>query len=376
VRVQTESYKAYRSGKKLIVNQGGSRSGKTYGIIKLLIGLALKERLHISICSVAFPHLRRGAMRDWQEIMDNYNLYDPGAHYKTDQSYTFPNGSMMEFFSVDDSMKVRGPGRDILFLNEANLINNDTFRQLKIRTRKVCFLDYNPADEFHWIYDEVLHDPDCAFIKTTYLDNPFLTLKQKHDIEAFKEIDPNFWRVYGLGERGTSEATIYPRFNLFNSNLNLDYCFGLDFGFNHPNALIKVAQEENNLYWEEMLYQSHMTTPDLIQAIKPIVGQKFVYCDSARPEVIEELRRAGINAYGANKNVKEGIDFVRSHNLFIHQNSVNTQKEVRSYKWKTTPDGRILDEPVKAFDDATDAGRYGSISFKNSYTAPILTFHR
>jgi phage terminase large subunit len=376
VKVQLESYKAYQQQKKLIVNQGGSRSGKTYGIIKLLIGLALKERLHISICSVAFPHLRRGAMRDWAEIMETFGLYDPGAHYKTDQSYHFPNGSMIEFFSVDDSLKVRGPGRDVLFLNEANLIDLDTFRQLKIRTRKCCFLDYNPADEFHWIYDEVLPDPDCAFIKTTYRDNPFLSQKQVHDIESFKEIDPNFWQVYGLGERGTSEATIYPRFSLYNQRRDMDFAFGLDFGFNHPNALIKIAKDELNLYLEEMLYESHLTTPDLIRKIKPIVGSKFVYCDSARPEIIAELRNAGIVAYEANKNVKEGIDFMRSHNIIIHQNSLNLQKEMRSYKWKQAPDGRVLDEPIKAFDDAVDAARYGAISFKNPNYGPIMTFHR
>jgi phage terminase large subunit len=310
------------------------------------------------------------------EIMERYELYDPAFHTKTEQLYQFPNGSIIEFFSVDNSLKVRGPGRDILFINEANLIDLDTYRQLNVRTRKAVIMDYNPADEFHWIYEEVLPSPDCYFIKSTYLDNPFIKPEQRAYIEQFKTLDPNFWRVYGEGERGTNEAIIYPRWQMIPVMPDLDYCFGLDFGFNHPNALTKVMHQENNLYLQECLYQSHVTTPDLISSIKPIVGYKYVHCDHARPEIIAELQRAGINARPANKNVKEGIDFIRSHNIFIHSGSVNLQKELRSYKWKQTPDGRILDEPVKAFDDALDAARYGAISYKNTSIAPIMSFHR
>lgn len=325
---------------------------------------------------MSFPHLRRGALRDWKEIMNDSGMYDPEAHNKTEQLYNYPSGSYMEFFSVDDSKKVRGPGRDVAFVNEANLIDYDTFTQLNLRTRKCLILDYNPVDEFHWIYDHVLPKKETYFIQTTYKDNPFLPAEQVAQIEALQETSPNLWRVFGLGERGTNEAAIYHKFDLASVPNHLDYCFGLDFGFNHPNALVKVANEENRMYFEEMLYQSHMTVTDLVQAIKPMVGNKYVYCDHSRPDAIEELRRAGINAMEANKNVKEGIDFIRSHHIFVHQESVNLQKELRSYKWKQTNDGRILDEPVKAFDDAVDAARYGAISYKNNFGGPILTFHR
>lgn len=338
-------------------------------------GIALKEKVSISVVSVAYPHLRRGAIRDWSEIMDKSGLYDPGAHMKTESSYYFPNGSYIEFFSVDNATKVRGPGRDILFINEANLIDQDTFEQLNLRTKRAVFIDYNPADEFHWIYDRIIPQKETYFLQTTYMDNPFLPDAQRKQIEALQSIDDNFWRIYGLGERGTSTNVIFHKFDLYDG-IDLDYHFGLDFGFNHPSALTKVSQGDQELYLEQCFYKSHVTTPQLIDEIKDIVGHKYVYCDTARPEVIEELRQAGINAWGANKNVKEGIDFMRSHRIFVHRNSVDLQKEMRSYKWKTKPNGEIIDEPVKAFDDLVDAARYGAMGFKTVSGFMGLTSHR
>jgi len=307
--------------------------------------------------------------------MDNSGLYDPSAHMKTESAYYFPNGSYIEFFSVDNSTKVRGPGRDILFINEANLIDQDTFEQLNLRTKRSVFIDYNPADEFHWIYERIIPRKETYFLQTTYKDNPFLPEAQIKQIEALQSIDDNFWRIYGLGERGTSTNVIFHKFELYDT-IDLDYHFGLDFGFNHPTALTKVSEDDVNLYFEQCYYKSHTTTPQLIEAIKPIVGNKYVYCDSARPEIIQELREAGINAYMANKNVKEGIDFIRSHRIFVHRDSVDFQKEMRSYKWKTKTNGDILDEPVKAFDDLIDAGRYGAMGFKQAVGFMGITTHR
>ena len=368
-KVSKESFKAYNNGKRFIVNQGGSRSGKTYSLIGLLIHFALTQKVSISVTSIAFPHLRKGVIRDFMEIIDP--IYDPNAHSLTESLYRFHNGSYIEFFSVDNSLKVRGPGRDILFINEANLIQKETFEQLNMRTKKAVFMDYNPADEDHWIYQRILPLNETEFIQSTYLDNKFLPEIQKKQIESLKDADPNLWRVYGLGERGTTQNTIYHSFELYDE-VEGDYCYGLDFGFNHPNALVKVTRVENNLYAEQMLYQSHITTSELITKVKQIVGNSLVYCDTARPEIIQDLILNGVNAYPANKSVKEGIDFIRSHKIHIHRDSIDLQKEMRSYKWKQKPTGEILDEPVKMFDDNVDSFRYGAISFKNQYTAPVL----
>jgi phage terminase large subunit len=301
-------------------------------------------------------------------------IYKREYHSLTDQTYHFPNGSYIEFFSADDSGKVRGPGRDILFCNEVNLFPKDTFEQLNLRTRKTVFMDYNPADEFHWLYDRILPLPDCEFIQSTYLDNPFLPIEQIRQIESLKDADPDLWRVYGLGERGATSNVIFPKWQTYTGDIHGDSCYGLDFGFNHPNALCKVTYNDGKLYFEEKFYASHVTTPELIEAIKPLVDNDYVYCDSARPDIIQELRNAGINAREADKDVKGGINWMKSNTIFVHQTSANMQKELRTYKWKTKTNGEILDQPIKLYDDLIDAARYASISY-HQQSVPYIMFH-
>jgi phage terminase large subunit len=367
-------------GKRIIVNQGGTRSGKTFTLCQLLIALALKDKCSISITSVAFPHLRRGAMRDWRTIMENSGLYDPNAHVRTEQVYNYPNGSYIEFFSSDNNLKVRGPGRDILFFNEANLTDFDTFTQLMLRTRKAIFLDFNPADEFHWIYDNILTRPDSYFIKSTYLDNPFLPDEQIKEIENLKNVDSNFWRIYGEGERGHSEGVIYTHWAAFVQNPTGQTVYGLDFGYNNPTSLVRVTEEDQNLYCKEEIYQSHLTNSDLIPMIKQIVKPgEPIYCDTAEPNRIEELKRAGVKALPANKDVKLGIDFLKSRKLFIHSGSVNLLKEIKSYKYMDQGKrlGNEPEVPLKLNDHAMDAMRYGALHFKKPKSGSFhSSFHR
>lgn len=372
VKVQLESYKAFKEGKRIVVNQGGTRSGKTYGIDKLLIALAYKQKLQISITSLSFPHLRKGAMKDWREIMENSELYHVPSHIRTENKYLYPTGSYIEFFSIDDHLKVRGPGRDILFINECNLVDFDTFTQLLLRTKLCAFIDYNPADEFHWIYDKVITRSDCAFIKSTYLDNPFLPHEQIKEIENLKNLDQNFWRIYGEGERGHSEGIIYTHWHSYSTNISGRITYGLDFGYNNPTALTKVIEYDKGIYVEELLYQSHLTNPELIDMLKAILPPfAEVWCDTAEPARIEELRKAGIKAMEANKDVKAGIMFIKSHALFIHSGSVNLLKEIKSYKNRAksaTALARIDKdiEPLKLNDHLMDAMRYACTPLRQS----------
>lgn len=370
---------AYRAGYRIIMNQGGSRSTKSYSIMQLLITIAMSEQQQISVTSCAFPHLRRGSMRDWRVIMENNNLYDPEMHVKTEQMYKYSAQSYIEFFSVDNNLKVRGPGRDILFINEANLIQFDTFQQLILRTRKCIFVDFNPSDEFHWLYSNVETRPDCILIKSTYKDNPFLPIEQVKEIENLKNVDANYWRIYGEGERGHSEGVIYTHWNTYSGLQSGNTVYGLDFGYNNPTALVRVTENDRNIYASEELYQSKITNSELITVLKQIVkpGEK-IFCDAAEPQRIEEIRRAGFQAVAANKNVKDGIDFIKSRKLFIDQGSVNLLKEIKSYKYKT-PGQKIAntpEEPLKLNDHAMDAMRYAAISFKKPKSALNLTFHR
>lgn len=303
-------------------------------------------------------------MRDWRTIMDDFGLYHPGNHMKTEQLYTYPNGSYIEFFSVDNALKVRGPGRDILFLNEANIVPYETFRQLLIRTKKCIFIDYNPADEFHWLYDKILTRPDCKFIQSTYLDNPFLPREQVLEIESYRETDENFWNIYGLGERGHSEGVIYTHWQTYtNDPANGNTVYGLDFGYNNPTALVKVTEKEKAIFGEEVLYQSHLTNTQLIDMMKDLIPPGSRIFADHEPDKIKEINAAGFNCVPAYKDVKTGIDFLKSRKMYIHAQSVNMLKEVKSYKYK--PKNKI-EEPIKLNDHAMDAFRYGAISLKDA----------
>lgn len=324
----------------------------------------------ITICSPSLPHLKRGARRDFLNVLKSANLYNDKAFNKTDNIYEFPSGSYVEFFGVEDAGKVHGPSRDILYINEANLIPYETYRQLAIRTNETIFIDYNPADEFSWVY-EVADAPSNKIIHSTYRNNlGNLTKEIVAEIESLKDADENLWNVYGLGLRGKSTETIYTHWKLCDEiPAGAERVYGQDFGYNVPSALLEIGFHEGAVYWDEKLYETKMTTNDLIERYKAIgiSRNREMYCDNAEPKTIEEIQRASYNAIPADKNVKEGIRKVKSMPLYITRRSTNIIKEIKSYKWKMkvdTTDGKdkATDEPVKFMDHAMDAGRYGTFT--------------
>jgi len=359
--VFSKNYELIESDYRFIVNQGGSRSSKTISIIQVIIVLCLtKPKTGVSVVRKSFPALRGSILRDFVFMLKDMDLYKESLHNKTEQVYTFDNGSYIEFFSADNEQKLRGRKRDILYCNEGNELSFEEFNQLVLRTTGKILLDFNPSDTEHWIYDLIKQD-NCALIKSTYKDNPFLTKDQVDYIENLINVDENYYKVYALGEKPISESRIYNHFKQYNEEIDFgDFCYGIDFGFNHPTTLIKTSFNGNKVYVKELIYKSKMTTADLITEMKNLNldRSKPIYCDSARPEVIEELRRAGfLKAKPSNKNVKEGINKIKSMEVYIHFESVNLWKEYKLYSWKTDKD-KILDEPVKENDAGLDALRY------------------
>lgn len=353
------NYKQYKAGKRFIINQGGSRSSKTYSIIQLLVFLCLVEKVDVSVVRKSFPSLRGSVLRDFIEIMMGLNLYTEDNHNKSEQRYTFNNGSTMEFFSIDDPQKVRGRKRDICYCNEANELDFEDFQQLSLRTNKCIFFDFNPSDNEHWIYD-LCNDDRAVLIKSNYKDNNFLSDTIKEEIENLIRIDENYYKIYALGERPIPTTRIYNHFKQYDEDIEFDdWCYGCDFGYNHPSVIVKVGFKDDVVYVEELIYQSNLTSQDLIRLMKEINidKKKYIYADYARPEMIEEMRRAGFNVKEAVKDVKEGIMSIKMKQVFIHKNSLNTWKEYKSYSWKTNKE-QILDEPIKLYDDAMDALRY------------------
>jgi phage terminase large subunit len=225
------------SESKIVVQQGGTRSGKTYNILLWVI-FSFCQRNHgkiVTICRKSFPALRGTVMRDFFQILKDFDLYFEENHSKTSNEYRL-NGNIIEFISLDMPQKIRGRKRDLLFANEANELTFEDWRQLLFRTNEKVILDYNPSEEFHWIYDQVLTRSDVEFYQTTYKDNPFLGDVIKQEIERLKEIDENYWRVYGLGERGQSRSLVYT----FQTCKEIPkeakiVSYGLDFGFSSEN---------------------------------------------------------------------------------------------------------------------------------------------
>jgi len=355
--------KAYESGQfRVIANQGSTRSSKTYSLCQLIPVIALSEKKEITVCSPSLPHLKRGARKDFLDILKEWGVYNENDFNKTDNIYRFPKtGSYVEFFGADETAKLRGPGRDILYINEANLLPFESYLQLSLRTKDVVFIDFNPADEYSWVYD-VSDAQGNKLIHSTYKNNlSNLTKSQIDEIESLQNADENLWKVYGLGLRGTSSETIYTHWKQIESFPQCsDICFGLDFGFNHPTALVKVGFLDGACYVDEQLYESKLTNDDLAYLIKTmgITRSTEIFAETARPEAIEEIRRAGLNIKPADKSVIDGINMVKSMPLYITSRSTNILKEIKSYKWKIDKDSRVLDEPVKFNDDAMDAMRY------------------
>ncbi len=371
--VLEKNYEAlFDKDERFVVNIGGSRSSKTISLCQLIIIYAYSNpNKVISIVRKTFPALRATVMRDFFDVLKGLDLYDKAHHNKTEHIYTFPNGTIVEFFSVDDEQKIRGRKRDLCWANEANELFYDDFQQLNFRTTFKLLFDFNPSESNGWLYDLDLSNK--IVIKSSYKDNPFLDDAIVKEIEQLQFTDPELWSIYGLGERATSRLNVYTHFQQKEKRPEYfkDYVLAIDFGFNHPSVLLKIWYYEKEIYVEELIYESYLTSSDLIERFNElgIDKRKEIIADHARPEIIEDIKRAGYNIKDADKSVKKGIDKVKTKIVYVDKTAKNTWKEFENYKYKKIGD-KITDEVVKLWDDAMDALRYGNtyITDKFSYS--------
>ena len=372
------NWEALYNDKRYIVNEGGTRSGKTFSITQaLIVYCEFNAGTRVSICSHSLPHLKRGAMRDFDTIIHAWGKYQEEMHNKSDNVYHFPNDSYVEFLGLEVADRAKGSSRDICFINEANLVNKAVFDQLDMRTTRKMILDLNPSDFDVWCY-HVADGEEAIKIHSTYKNNiTNLPTKQVEVIESYKDADPLMWKVFGLGLRGTSEDQIYTHYKIIDGLPNkTDHYYGLDFGYNNPTALIKVETYDGANYCEEVLYQTKMTTNDLIEKFKELnISRKVeIFADCAEPKAIEELCRAGYLVKPSDKDVTEGIRKVKSMPLYITRGSANMLDELRSYKWKVDKNGKKIDEPDKAAgkDHAADAMRYAIFTKGMAFKFKVL----
>lgn len=354
--------------KRLRIVQGGSSASKTYSILILLIDLAQRDERPTltSIVSETFPHLKRGPMRDFLEILGELNLFKPKSWNKTDYVYTFETGSKIEFFSADQPGKVRGPRRNRLFINEANNVPFETFEQLEIRTNEFIFIDYNPVADF-WVNEEIFGKrDDYDHIVLTYKDNEALDESIVRALEARKD-RPNFWKVYGLGEFGELEGKIFRGWQIIDEiphEARLERR-GLDFGYSiDPTTLVDVYYFNGGYILDEQLYQTGMSNKKIADFILDLDHpETLVIADSAEPKSIDEIYSYGVNIRAANKgrdSVRQGIQFMQDLPISVTKRSINLIKEYRNYTWATDRLGKIITPniPEDAFNHLLDASRY------------------
>lgn len=354
------------------VIQGGMRAGKTVAIMMLLTGYAESyPNSKITVVGQSYNHLKDGAIDDFKKIMQGTNRWEDDKFNKSELNYEFINGSVMQFRSID-KMKAHGLSRDVLFVNEANAFTYETFDQLASRTTDFVIVDYNPTSEF-WAHKELVegkHKDRTSFIILTYKDNEALSKQIVENIESHKpqngEEPSNYWTVYGLGQIGSLEGNIYQGWEevspeeLHKGKL---VRYGLDFGFsNDESALVAIYELEGNITGiEELVYQKSILGSQYAEILKShnIDPSVLIVADSARPEIIAEIKANGYRIVGADKNagsVKRGIDRVAQKQ--IKYCGKNLKKEYLSYAWRKKRTGEILDEPQDGNDHLMDALRY------------------
>ena len=363
-----KNYEAILGDKRFIINEGGSRSSKTYSLCQLMIIYCLQNNNKVvSVIRKTFPALRATVLRDFIEILKDIGLYKQEMHNKSEHIYTFANGSIVEFFSVDDEQKIRGRKRDVAWCNEANELFYDDFTQLNMRTEDKLIFDYNPSESSSWLYD--LPTEESILIKSTYRDNPFLPDSIKKQIEDLKRTDEAMYQIYALGEKAISKSNIYSNwtFMAHRPTKFVKYVYGLDFGYNHPTALVRVYYCDNDIFIEKIIYESYLTTTQLIEKMDILNVDKTIeiMADYSRPEIIAEMNTAGYDVHNANKVVKKGIDNIKTFGVFCQEDK-QIMKEYENYKWKKIGD-QIMDEPVKLYDDAMDAIRYATTYIRQEY---------
>jgi phage terminase large subunit len=342
---------------------GGTSASKTISILLVLIDYAQSVQNElISIVSETMPHIKRGAERDFKNILQQHQYWNEDRWNATDHIYTFETGSKIEFFSADQSSKLHGPRRDVLFINEANNVSWEAYTQLEIRTKKTIWLDWNPTHEF-WFYTELQGKPNVDFIRLTYKDNEALDSQIVQSIES-RRSNKNWWLVYGLGELGETQGKIYSDWQFIDEiphEARLER-YGLDFGYsNDPACIVAIYKYNSGFIIDEVTYQVGLKNRQLADILKNI-PQALVVADSAEPKSIDEIKEYGITILPSTKgpgSVNRGINYVQDQRISVTKRSLNIIKEYRNYLWKTDRDGNITTVPDSGFDHSMDAIRYG-----------------
>jgi len=361
---------AYNSGARYIVNTGSTRSSKTYSILQLLAMLAegSTRGLVISVVSESMPHLKKGCIRDFRDILMSRGEWNEKNWNATDKIYRIKN-SMIEFFSADNPSKVHGPSRDILYINECINVDYEIYRQLAIRTTRKIFLDCNPCFEF-WLDEKVLSQTaEATLIHSTYKDNEYLSQAQIKEIESNRG-DDNWWLVYGEGLTGSHQGVIVRNWDIVDQMP--DACkkrwIGIDFGFtNDPTAIVDMRLSGGELWIDELLYEKGYDNMMIASHLElmGIPRETVIVADSAEPKSIKEIYSKGWKIEAAEKgnhSINTGISLLNRYRKHITSRSLNIINEYRNYRWKNDAFGNPTNTPIDRYNHSIDAQRYVCLS--------------
>jgi phage terminase large subunit len=358
----------YDATAHVIVNQGGTGSGKTYAILQVLFCIACETgKQVITVAGQDIPNLKAGALRDTCAIHDNSEHFKSmiKSYNRSDRIFEFTNGTIMEFKSYDDAQDAKSGKRDFLFVNEANGISYDIYFELALRTRNRVFIDYNPNNNF-WVHEKVIGQKDVQLIISDHRHNPYMPAGLRDKIEALKNQDYELWKVYARGLTGKITGLVFSNWHIC-EDIPADakrIAAGLDFGYtNDQTGCIEVFRQNGELWVDELLYETGLTNSDIARRLQNAGLSKNteLIADSAEPKSIEELQRLGWNVKAAKKgpdSIQNSIDILKRYKINVTRRSVNLRKELDRYKWKTDRSGKTVNEPVDTWNHLIDPLRY------------------
>ena len=365
----------YTADAHIVINQGGTSSGKTYAILQALFCLACEnDKQVITVAGQDIPNLKAGALRDAQNICSSSETLKAAlqSFNRTDRIFDFNNGSIIEFKSYDDAQDAKSGKRDYLFVNEANGVSWEIYSELALRTRKRIFIDFNPNTAF-WVHDNLVGRSGVQLIISDHRHNPFLSVLQRQKIESLKDTDWELWRVYARGLTGKITGLVLNNWQICEDipdDARL-LAAGLDFGFTNDQTGCLLVYKQNGMLWaDELFYETGLTNPDISKklALAGLSKNTEIIADSAEPKSIEELKRLGWRVTGAKKgpdSVNNSIDILKRYPIKITRGSINLHEELRRYKWKKDRSGRVLNEPVDSFNHLIDPLRYVALNKLN-----------
>lgn len=380
IQKTTSLLKISQLKKRIKVIRGGQGAGKTISILILLINhAASKPNREILILSAELTKMRLTVIKDFVKLMRLIGIYDD-SRFLAGTLYRFPNGSFIKFIGLDKSDVGKGLRSDVAYFNEVNKIDFESYRQVASRAGQV-YADYNPDAEFY-IDTDVIGREDCDFLQLTFRDNELLSESERNEILLYQkngynedgtiknEYWANLWNVYGLGNIGSLQGVVFNNWQTCDAiPTDAEFiAYGMDWGFtSDPTTLIAVYRLNKDLYLNELIYQTGLTNSDIIVKFQQlgVTRQQIIVADSAEPKSIEDIRRAGYRIEGAKKgadSIRNSIDTLQQHKIFITKTSLNAIKEANSYRWAVDSYGKTLNVPEDSNNHFWDSVRYVALN--------------